>query len=134
MADKSSNPFAKLFEVDLPASRPIDLGCNIEFPELEPRTLEDDGAFMQLLDATRRSVEISEESARIASASDRRSRTMLAVGIATLLVALLTLGFAVWSHFNPATTPSDDARIATMDIGSRNTQSDAPALPNAATQ
>lgn len=63
----------------------------------EPRTLEDDEAFMRLLSEM-------EESNRMASASDRRSRKSLAVGVATALIAFATLLVALFG--SPFTTSS----------------------------
>ena len=127
--------FKDLLEVEEPESaRSFEIAEPPDISGFEPSTLSDDEAFLALLEATRRSVEVSEESARMASASDKRSRIMLAVGIATLAVSVLALCFAVWSHFNPVAMPSSDAITTDIAMGSRYTQSDDPALPKATAQ
>lgn len=123
MADKTNSDLAsaflkatgsdlgKLFDVD-PVTPLADVQP-ITSPELdldlEPRTLEDDPAFMQLLSA-------AEESNKMASASDKRSRKSLAVGVLTLLVALATLLVALFgSPFTTTTGTNTDKPLDSVE-------------------
>ena len=123
MADKTNSDFAsaflnatgsdfeKLFDADpiIPSAdvQPI-TPPSLDF-DFEPRTLEDDPAFMQLLSA-------AEESNKMASASDRRSRKSLAVGVLTLLVALATLLVALFgSPFTTTTGTNTDNPLDSVE-------------------
>ena len=94
MADRNSSVFDSLFEEPYVPQLPL---SGFDEQDFELRTLEDDDAFMRLLTAT-------EESARMASASESRSRKSLVVGVLTLLVATATLLVALFG--SPFTTTS----------------------------
>lgn len=118
MADESRSPFANLFDAlaagDVKPSvpsipsysgdivRPVDVAPLGETMRVDEQ--------VDALEAIRASVE---ESSRMASASDRRSRIMLWVGVATLAATLFGASFAVWAYFHPlANSPGVTATSA----------------------